>query len=35
MIEELDLNPVRILADGSGVLTLDARVRVENSDSHA
>ena len=34
MIEELDLNPVRILADGSGVLTLDARVRVENSDSH-
>ncbi|MCP4136448.1 MAG: acetate--CoA ligase family protein [bacterium] len=28
-IKELDLNPVRILEDGSGVVALDARVRVE------
>ena len=28
-IRELDLNPVRVLADGSGALALDARVRVE------
>jgi acetyltransferase len=29
-IRELDLNPVRILEDGSGVLALDARARVEH-----
>ena len=34
MIKELDLNPVRILPDGSGVLALDARAKVENNDSH-
>lgn len=27
-IQELDINPVRVLADGSGVLALDGRVRV-------
>jgi acetate---CoA ligase (ADP-forming) len=27
-IKELDLNPVRILADGSGVIALDARARI-------
>jgi len=29
-IAELDLNPVRILADGSGVVALDARMRIES-----
>jgi len=29
MIRELDINPVRVLADGSGVVALDARVRIE------
>lgn len=28
-IKELDLNPVRILSDGSGVVALDARIRTE------
>lgn len=28
-IRELDINPVRVLADGSGVLALDARVRID------
>jgi len=28
-IKELDVNPVRILADGSGAIALDARVRVQ------
>ncbi|VVS95256.1 acetate--CoA ligase family protein [Desulfoluna spongiiphila] len=28
-IQELDLNPVRVLEDGSGVLALDARCRIE------
>lgn len=28
-IRELDINPVRVLADGSGVLALDARVKIE------
>lgn len=28
-IRELDLNPVRILADGSGVLALDSRMRIQ------
>jgi len=28
-IKELDLNPVRILSDGSGVIALDARIRTE------
>ncbi len=28
-IRELDINPVRILADGSGVVALDARLRIE------
>ena len=28
-IKELDLNPVRLLEDGSGVLALDARCRIE------
>ena len=28
-IRELDINPVRVLADGSGVVALDARVRIE------
>ena len=28
-IRELDINPVRILADGSGVVALDARIRIE------
>ena len=28
-IRELDINPVRVLADGSGVLALDARLRIE------
>jgi acetate---CoA ligase (ADP-forming) len=27
-IQELDLNPVRLLADGSGAVTLDARIRI-------
>ena len=27
-IKELDLNPVRLLADGSGVVTLDARLKI-------
>ena len=27
-IKELDINPLRILADGSGVMALDARVRI-------
>jgi acetyltransferase len=29
-IRELDLNPVRVFADGSGVVALDARIRVES-----
>ena len=29
-IKELDINPIRILADGSGVTALDARVRIED-----
>ncbi len=29
-IRELDINPVRVLADGSGVIALDARVKIEN-----
>jgi acyl-CoA synthetase (NDP forming) len=28
-IRELDINPVRVLADGSGAVALDARVRIE------
>ena len=28
-IQELDINPVRVLADGSAVIALDARVRIE------
>ena len=28
-IRELDINPVRVLADGSGVMALDARLRIE------
>jgi acetate---CoA ligase (ADP-forming) len=28
-IEELDINPVRLLADGGGALALDARVRIK------
>ncbi|MFH0812734.1 MAG: acetate--CoA ligase family protein, partial [Pseudomonadota bacterium] len=28
-IKELDINPLRILADGSGVVALDARIRIE------
>lgn len=28
-IEELDLNPVRILADGSGIMALDARMKLK------
>jgi acetyltransferase len=28
-IRELDINPVRVLADGSGVVALDARIRIE------
>jgi acetyltransferase len=28
-IKELDLNPVRLLSDGSGVVALDARIRTE------
>ncbi len=28
-IAELDLNPVRVLSDGSGVVALDARIRIE------
>ncbi|MBN1496135.1 MAG: acetate--CoA ligase family protein [Spirochaetes bacterium] len=28
-IQELDMNPVRILADGSGSLALDARIRIQ------
>ena len=28
-IRELDINPVRVLADGSGVVALDARLRIE------
>jgi acyl-CoA synthetase (NDP forming) len=27
-IQELDLNPVRVLSDGSGALALDARLRL-------
>ena len=27
-IQELDVNPARILADGSGAVALDARVRI-------
>lgn len=30
-IRELDLNPVRILEDGSGVLALDARARISHT----
>ncbi len=30
-IRELDLNPVRILEDGSGVLALDARAKIEHN----
>jgi succinyl-CoA synthetase beta subunit len=29
-IRELDINPVRVLADGSGVVALDARLRIES-----
>ncbi len=29
MIRELDLNPVRVMADGTGAMALDARMRVE------
>lgn len=29
LIRELDINPVRVLADGSGVVALDARLRIE------
>jgi len=29
-IKELDLNPVRLLSDGSGVLTLDARLNLDD-----
>ncbi len=29
-IKELDLNPVRILEDGSGVVALDARIRIKD-----
>ncbi len=29
-IRELDINPVRVLADGTGVIALDARVRIES-----
>lgn len=28
-IRELDINPVRVLADGSGVVALDSRIRIE------
>jgi succinyl-CoA synthetase beta subunit len=28
-IKELDVNPLRILADGSGVIALDSRMRIE------
>jgi hypothetical protein len=28
-VKELDLNPVRILEDGSGVSILDIRMRIE------
>jgi acyl-CoA synthetase (NDP forming) len=28
-IRELDINPVRVLADGSGVVALDARIRTD------
>ncbi|PKL37766.1 MAG: hypothetical protein CVV44_15620 [Spirochaetae bacterium HGW-Spirochaetae-1] len=28
-IREMDLNPVRVLSDGSGVIVLDARIRIE------
>jgi len=28
-IRELDINPVRVLADGSGVMALDARLRID------
>ena len=31
-IKELDLNPVRVFADGSGVLVLDARARIAAGD---
>jgi len=29
-IRELDINPVRVPADGSGVVALDARIRIED-----
>ena len=29
IIQELDLNPVRVCSSGEGVITLDARCRVE------
>lgn len=29
-IRELDINPVRVLADGSGVMALDARLKIED-----
>jgi len=29
-IRELDINPVRVLADGTGVVALDARLRIES-----
>jgi acyl-CoA synthetase (NDP forming) len=28
-IRELDINPIRVLTDGSGVVALDARLRIE------
>ena len=28
-IKELDLNPVRVFGEGSGVMALDARMRIE------
>ena len=33
-IKEMDINPVRILADGSGVLALDARAKIEDKNEH-
>jgi acyl-CoA synthetase (NDP forming) len=29
-IRELDINPVRVLADGTGVVALDARLKIED-----
>lgn len=29
-IQELDINPIRVLADGSGVVALDARLRIDD-----